>query len=209
MISGPQRTVAQAVATWWFELHPDDEQGFRGDRAAAARLRRAATTLEVMFEPEAIRLYRNICKALGRKHLSEKEAKGVAIIAGLLAVVRPPGRTRSPEDVGGEGACRRRPPLAEVLGRTADDRTPVKEDRPLLSRLRFEALIRADDPNERLRQLRRAVALARSKSFDVGRFAQDMLRWNDETRRRWIFQYYQEGRAAPISEAEGTEGTVQ
>ena len=87
-----------------------------------------------------------------------------------------------------------------MLGRTADGKQPGQHERPLFSSQRFAALIRADDPEERLRHLRRAVTLVRRTSFDVVRFAEDVLWWNDERRGRWIFEDYPEGRAAPAAE---------
>ncbi|MGE3869892.1 MAG: type I-E CRISPR-associated protein Cse2/CasB [Pseudorhodoplanes sp.] len=185
------KSLRQAVASWWRALHPDDEGG-RGDRAAAARLRRAGSLFEVMVEGEAIRLYGRACEALSRTRLSDREATGIAIVAGVLAAVKPVGR---PDYT----------PFATMLGRTVEGRPAGENERALFSPLRFVALVRADDPEERLRHLRRAVALARGKSFDVPRFAEDMLRWSDETRRRWIFEYHQQGRAAPVEPEADTE----
>lgn len=185
--------LRQAVASWWRALHPDDE-GSRGDRAAAARLRRAGSLFEVMVEAEAIRLYGRACDALGRTRLSESEAVGIAIVAGVLAAAKPAAK---PDYTS----------FATMLGRTAEGRRPGENERALLSPLRFAALIRAADPEERLRHLRRAVVLARGKNFDVPRFADDVLRWSDETRQRWIFEYHQQGRAAPG--APGTEAEFQ
>jgi CRISPR type I-E-associated protein CasB/Cse2 len=59
--------------------------------------------------------------------------------------------------------------------------------------LRFAALMRATDDEERLRALRRATAMLKGTPFDVVQFANDLLHWSDETRRRWIFQYHQYG----------------
>lgn len=192
------KPLRQAVASWWRALHPDDE-GRRGDRAAAARLRRAGSLFEVMVEGEAIRLYGRACDALGRTALSDREGIGIAIAVGVLAAVKPAARPDYTR-------------FATMLGRTAEGRPPRENERALFSPLRFAALVRADDPEERLRHLRRAVALARGRSFDVPRFAEDMLRWSDETRRRWIFEYHQQGRAAPVepeADSEISEEAVQ
>lgn len=194
MSDDDRKRPGQVVAEWWRDLHPRDD-GAGGDRATAARLRRAGTLHQVMAVPEAMRLYRTLCDALARERLSESEAGGVAILAGVLATVKP-GR---PDTT-----------FATMLGRNADGKQLGQHERPLFSSQRFAALIRADDPEERLRHLRRAAALARDKSFNVARFAEDVLWWNDATRGRWIFEYHQEGRAAPAADdTEPQEGTAQ
>lgn len=187
MTDEDRKRLRGEIVSWWRRLLPDDE-GYRGDRAAAARLRRAESLHEIMVEGEAIRLYRIACDALGRARLSESEAAGIAIVAGVLAGVRPAGAPGFP-------------PFAEMLGRMTDGQRQF-------SPLRFAALAKAQEPVERLRHLRRAVALCRGKPFNVARFAEDMLWWNDNTRRRWIFEYHQEGRAAP-TDNDASEGTVQ
>jgi CRISPR system Cascade subunit CasB len=189
-----RKQLRSDIVSWWRRLLPDEE-GRRGDRAAAARLRRAESLFEIMAEGEAIRLYRVTCETLGRKQLSESEAAGIAIVAGVMASVRPKGTADYT-------------PFATMLGRTPDGKLPGSGQRAQFSPLRFAALVRAEDANERLRHLRRAVALIRGKSFDVGRFAEDMLWWNDERRRRWIFEYHQQGRAAPTDPDSDTE-TIQ
>lgn len=194
-----RKKLRKAVVSWWRRLHPDDEGG-QGDRATLARLRRASSLFEVMVEAEAIRLYRHVCDALGRESLSDREAEGVAILAGVLAAVKPE-KTDGKHDLA---------TFATMLGRTAEDQPPREGERARYSPLRFNALVRADDPEERLRHLRRTIALSRGRTFNVGRFAEDMLWWGDRVRRRWVFEYYQQGRAAPdSSDTEKTEENVR
>lgn len=64
---------------WWRALYPRDGRQSGPSRAALARLRRAATPMDVMLEPEALRL-------MTRLPRSRKER--VAILAGVLAWVR-------------------------------------------------------------------------------------------------------------------------
>lgn len=193
MSDNDRKISGQVVAEWWRALHPR-EDGTGGDRAATARLRRAESLHQVMAVPEAMRLYRTLCDALARERLSESEAGGVAILAGVLATVKP-GR---PETT-----------FATMLGRNADGKQLGQHERPLFSSQRFAALIRAEDPEERLRHLRRAASHFGRSSFNVARFAEDILWWNDTTRGRWIFEYYQEGRAAPAADdTEPQEGTA-
>lgn len=198
MRNNESKQLGRIVAIWWRALHPDEEGG-RGDRAAAARLRRASTLHEVMVVQEAMRLHGLLRDAMGCEKMSaerfEAFCNGVAILAGVLAAVEPGAPDYTP--------------FASMLGRTADGKRPGETERPLFSPLRFAALVRADDPQERLRHLRRAAALAHRKSFDVARFAEDILHWNDATRRRWIFEYHQQGRAAPVDDDKIEEGITQ
>lgn len=170
----------QAVARWWRRLHPTDT-GTGGDRGAAAQLRRATTPAEALLLPQTIALYGQVREALGRAALSEDQTTAVATLAAVLAGVKP-GKPGGPR-------------FAAALGRTVKDRRPQENERARMSPMRFGALMRASGGEERQRQLRRAVDLLGDASFDVARFADDMLRWNDATRSRWIFDYYQEGAA--------------
>ena len=74
-------TVGEVVYDWWRALVPDD-QGTKASkghqRAALARLRRAQDTIDVMMEPEALRLIRR----LPRRSLDR-----AATVAGVLAFV--------------------------------------------------------------------------------------------------------------------------
>ena len=63
---------------WWRDLNPKDASPSGHRRAALARLRRAATPIEVMQEPEALRLVARL----------PRDPERVAILAGVLAFVR-------------------------------------------------------------------------------------------------------------------------
>lgn len=69
-------------------------------------------------------------------------------------------------------------PLARRLGGTD----------PILSRSRFEKLIRAED--EELTALMRRAILMADRRCDVISLAGDLLYWNDVTRNRWCFHYF-------------------
>lgn len=181
--------LGRVVGDWWQRLHPLSDS-HRGNSATAARLRRAATPLEVIVVPAAMDLYERLEMAVGdRRPVTSMRpdafADGVAIIAGVLAGLRPREASRTAVS------------FATVLGRTILGTRPGHGERPLYSPLRFSALMRADAPAERLRHLRRAAAVARHHRFDIAAFAADMLAWNDDTRRRWIFEYHQRFLAAP------------
>ena len=63
---------------WWRRLNPLDRVQSGPNKAALARIRRAATPTEVLLEPEALRL-------VARLPFSPKKA---AVLAGVLAFVR-------------------------------------------------------------------------------------------------------------------------
>jgi CRISPR system Cascade subunit CasB len=72
---------------------------------------------------------------------------------------------------------------------------PVGERRRL-GAIRFEALIRATDPDDLLRPLVRALAVV-DRRVDVAALADDLFHWSDGTRARWCFDYYGAPSAAP------------
>ncbi len=74
--------------------------------------------------------------------------------------------------------------LAERLGRG---------DAPLMSSLRFQALMRAEG-DVLPTAMRRAVTLAKYRC-NVAALGEDLLDWNDATRTKWSFQYF--GATAP------------
>jgi CRISPR system Cascade subunit CasB len=141
-----------------------------GHRAALARLRRA-DLLPAMGDPATFALFRD----LGCEHADE--LPHVALCAAVLAAVR--------EDRPEHPARTLGPPPGEPAERAS------------LKPLRFRRLIEAETPEERLIVLRRAVQLA-DRRLNVRELALACLNWSDEMRRRWIFEYYNAGRAAPV-----------
>lgn len=72
-------TPGEKAYVWWRALRPDDEgKSSKGhQRAALARLRRAQNTIDLMMEPEALRLIQRFPSQHDR----------AAIVAGVLAFV--------------------------------------------------------------------------------------------------------------------------
>lgn len=171
-----QDRFSQAAA-WWRRLQPGGRrEGARGDRAALARLRRA-TLPEAMTDPATIELFRL---------LGERRAEAlpeVALCAAVLAHVREDLPNRSP------GA---------MLGAKSG------ADRPLMSPIRFQRLIRAAAPEERLVQFRRAVALAGGR-MNVREMAAACLDWSSRRRRQWVLDYFDYFFAPGSSAAAGRE----
>ena len=115
-MTAPERWKGAAVAEkWWRDLTSEAAAGRGPRRAARARLRRAATPLEVIQEPEALRLIAS---------LPGENSDRVAILAGILAFV----------DVSDDG---RRVPRA--IGRDKFD-----DEKALMSEGRFRRLLQTD-----------------------------------------------------------------
>lgn len=64
---------------------------------------------------------------------------------------------------------------------------------PVLSTLRFQRLLRADD-EELPGAMRRAIVMA-DRRCNVAALGSDLLRWGDAVKTRWCFDYY--GEQAP------------
>lgn len=79
--------------------------------------------------------------------------------------------------------------LAEI--RQADDRSLAKiigGADPVVSRLRFEKLLRAD--NAELPMLMRRTLMLADRRCNVGWFASDLLNWGDRTKTKWCIDYF-------------------
>jgi CRISPR system Cascade subunit CasB len=166
---------ASAAVQWWRGLQPNTATGERnrtGDRAALARLRRA-DLLAAMSDPATFELFRE----LGRGR--PEELPEVALCAGVLVGVRE-HQQQHPARALGPGS-------------------PGEVEQAPMNRLRFRRLVEADTPEERLILLRRAVQLA-DRRLNVRELAAACLDWSPVRRRRWIFEYYNAGFAAPTAE---------
>ncbi len=151
---------AWQAALWWREL-ATAEFG-RRDRAAVARLRRAASALEAAEEPATIDLVRRLGGGI-------ESLERVAVCAGVLAHVRD-------DDT------------APAARRVGSPRSGSNARAPMSS-LRFRRLIQADTADDMLVQFRRLVALADRKA-NVADLAAALLDWSDLRKRDWIFRYH-------------------
>ena len=115
MTNSARPSGASIAYDWWRRLNPSDRAQAGAHRTALARMRRAATPIEVMHEPEALRLIARLPRHPDR----------VATLAGVLAHVR-------------ESEER---PVARAIGRsTLDD-----DQSALLSEGRFRRLLQVND----------------------------------------------------------------
>ena len=125
MTDSAKQDGASIAYDWWRSLNPKDAHQAGLQRAALARMRRATTPIEVMQEPEALRLIARM----------PRNPERVASLAGVLAFVR-------------ESDDRR---VARAIGRATldDDRSA------LLSEGRFRRLLQMnhDELMEPMRRL--------------------------------------------------------
>ena len=163
-MSDPKRRDSVAIAEKWWRALILEEHGRRATRgsrrAAMSRLRRAATPLEVMYEPEALRLIAS---------LPNENPDRVAILAGILAFVDTPDDQH----------------VAKAIGRDSLD----EDTSALMSEARFRRLLQADGENlldamRRLVRLTKRKANVRDLSFAILRWD------DDSVKKRWIFDYY-------------------
>lgn len=90
-------------------------------------------------------------------------------------------------------------PLARAFGRK-------KDERRVLSELRFQRILRAEGDDLR-RALRRALPLADHRC-DVARLGNDLYWWSETTRAGWCFEYFGVARpdkTTPHDETDETE----
>ena len=156
---------AKIIQSWWREMHPDKQSGYRGDRAGIAKLRHAATAMEASMEPAVLGLCRTLKAA-------PTDMSQVALIAAVLADLR--------EAASGDS-------IARVLGQP--------EGTPLCSPSRFRRILEAIEPDAQLTAFRRALALLKHKGNlnDLVQSLlewNDPYR-RDTRRQRWLYDYYQ------------------
>ena len=155
--AGDQNNSAAIAVAWWRHLVPPSEESSRratrgAQRAALARIRRAATPLEVMQEPEALRLI---------VRLSGENPDRVAVLAGILAFVREPDKQS----------------IARAIGRGGLD----DDQSALMSEGRFRRLLQTDgdglmDAMRRLVRLTKGSANVYDLSFAVLRWGDKVKR---------------------------------
>lgn len=165
------QTDIGAAAYGWWAHLTNGEIG--QSRAALAQLRRASAPIDALLLPTVHDLNQRLAKAgFDLRHQPQK----LSLIAMVLAHVKTSAPAR----------------LAQQMGR-GDPRA--------LSPMRFDRLMRLDDPQELTQQLRRALAVV-GQGANVSALAQDLLWWNDATRARWCFDYYGASDAAPSASNE-------
>ena len=155
---------AAAAHEWWERLTSREGPHLGQRRAALARIRRAATPIEVMLEPEALRLIQRLPRRPDR----------AAVLAGVLACVRETDERR----------------VARAIGRSSLD----DDESALMSEGRFRRLLQTQDSElmDAMRRLVR-MAKGRLNVHDLSAAILDWGDGyrGDRVKRRWIFDYYQ------------------
>lgn len=150
------------IMGWW--------SGLQEDNAARAQLRRCSSLMDALDIQQTHTLLKRIEK--GYLH------NAAITLAIILAHVN--------KDKNGG------PTFAKMLGK------PVGKDdgQKLLSNLRFGSLLqslvkRDEDWGAVVRNLRRAVKIAKSENFNVRKLVGDILFFNEQTLRDWTYDYWQ------------------
>ena len=166
MSDANDKTDIGAAAAHWWRTALADTGP---GRMARARLRRCNTPVEAL----AVEATHTLHAALGGG--MKRQGDRLALIAIALANIR-------------ESHAK---PAAERMGDIVAER-----ERPKVSPVRFQTLIRTGKPAELIRPLRRALAQI-DQEANVAALARDLFYWGEATRNRWCFAYYGAASAAP------------
>lgn len=142
--------------------------GLQEDNAARAQLRRCSSLLEALDVQQTHKLLKSI---------ENRNSHNAAIT--LAIVLAHVGRSKNSG-----------PSFARVLGKGKS------EDQKLLSNLRFGGLLQSLVKREEnwepvIRNLRRAIKIAKDESFNVRKLVGDILFFNEQTQRDWTYDYWQ------------------
>lgn len=182
----PSSDVGRRALAWW-TAHCGPEAG---DASTRARLRRARSGLDVLAVPAGVMLARQ----LGASRSPDRAAKALDL-AHVLAHVR-----RDSDRAPMQAAGWQRFPF--------DATTELPPDqRPRLSEARFRHLIRAEHADGELATaFIRLIALLDGEA-SVASLATAFWHWDAQDqriRRRWAFEYYAAGAAAPDDDSADT-----
>lgn len=183
---------SNAAWSWWNRLQPRevDSRMVPGDRAAVARLKRAANIMEAAAEPATGDLYDKLGRAnpdddrrgFSKEHAT-RDLPRAALLAAVLAHVRDDDRKNKS--------------IAEAIGAPRGG----EETTALVTPIRFKRLVAARQADDLLIAFRRVVALL-GKTANVKDLAMQILAWTDGrtadiARTRFAFAYHGAARYAP------------
>ena len=172
--SAPNRG-ADIAHDWWRRLTGKEGARLGQRRAALARMRRAATPIEVMQEPEALRLVERLPRRPDR----------AAALAGVLAFVSETDERR----------------VARTIGRTSLD----DDQSALVSEGRFRRLLQAHDSElmeamRRLVRMAKGKLNVHDLSYAILNWGGGYR--GEQVKKQWIFDYY--GVASSIRTEDGS-----
>ena len=135
------------------------------DAGERAILRRCATLDEVAMSAPYQRFYRYMLARGWPAHASEAQRDRLAAIAGLLAHVKVSDESRLPESM-----------------------SPADGDKPLVSEMRFRALLRLETVEDLYAGLRRILPIIRHQT-NLSMLARDIYWWDDSVKKAWAYSY--------------------
>lgn len=144
-------------------------------KGARARLRRAASPAEVVFEPEFHQLLGKLRDLQPRMRVDDPKVQlNLAALAGLAARVREHTANL---------------PLARQMGTSGARKSSAG---PAVSELRFRRLLTTASLDDRYYQLSRVIHLLGNR-VDLLSLADAVYDWDDDPdlRQRWAYEYYQ------------------
>jgi CRISPR type I-E-associated protein CasB/Cse2 len=177
--------ITDLTRKWWRDLFPQGKSD--PNRADRARLRRCETLLDTL---EVQRVHTLLQATRGTYSNDER----LLVVAAVMASVKPlekPTRTR----------------FAEALGRSRTGTATSEDAAKLCSPIRFGNLLRvlgSGSDIDRIRALRRACKLAEGQGFDRRQLIADLLFFNDQIRRNWLYQYWGSWRDASAEDADSS-----
>lgn len=140
-------------------------QTLESNRGARAMLRRCATLDEVVLCPAYQGFYRYMLACGWPEDAADWQNDRLATIAGLAAWIKTDTDSNLPYQ------------MSELVG-----------ERPVVSALRFRAILKLDSGDDLFRGLRRTLPLIGHKT-SVLQLANDVFGWGDATRKRWAYNY--------------------
>lgn len=159
--------VADVVRQWWSRDLGGERFDTGAARKARAQLRRAASPSDVLALEATHRLLDGLVQAgtLSRSVFLHNP-KRLALVASVIANL----------DAGATARLPRR------FGQNVNDM-------PVLSHLRFQRLLHAQDDWALAIALRRALPIVGRKA-NVGSLGTDLVHWGETVRNRWCFDYF-------------------
>lgn len=183
----PERESAHRARDWWSRYC----EGERRDAASVARLRRCRSNVDALTIPAAVVLAVRLGMAQDSDSARLEQALG---LARLLAHVKADAEERVMRAAGWK---------TFPGDRSEADAEPGI--RPVLSELRFKRLLLTAPGEDLVVALSRLVRLL-GHTASVADLSAGFLAWGHErTRKRWAFEYYAAGEAAPGSTTNSME----
>lgn len=186
--------TGKMLEAWWQGLQ--DRPGLKGDKATRAVLRRCATITDVSLSDAYQRFYRYMLATNAwRPDAHPCQNDKLAAIAGLLSQIERLDKVPLPVRMSATDKDKKdKPPVSEAA--SAEDISRTKNTKPLVSELRFRALLKMDSTEELFFALRRVLPLIDYQA-DVKQLAHDIFYWNDETKKLWAYSYVWPAKSTP------------